>query len=46
MSFTILLGMDDETADIFRPGLKKYSSSLEVIEKNVSIFHNAKQAIN
>lgn len=45
MSFTILLGMDDETADIFRPGLIKYSSSLEVIEKNVSIFHNAKQAI-
>lgn len=46
MSFTILLGMDDETADIFRPGLIKYSSSLEVIEKNVSIFIMLSKLLN
>lgn len=45
MSNTVLLGMDDATADIFKQQLANYSQSLEILDKNVPIFHNAQRAL-
>lgn len=42
---SILLGMDDVTADIFKQKLLDYSSSITFIDQNVGIFHNTKRAI-
>lgn len=43
---TVLLGMDDGTADIFRNSLKQYSDGkLEILTQNVPIFHNAQRAL-
>lgn len=43
---TVLLGMDDATADIFRQKLYEYSDgNLDILEQNVPIFHNSKRAL-
>lgn len=43
---TVLLGMDDNTADIFRESLEQYSDNeLDILNQNVPIFHNAQRAL-